>query len=79
MGVVAINFVEFGSLIFEVAKIFRGRNMFRKMYQGGPSRKQGPRPAIRDADNEPPREAQVRACEWPSEDFMDRAGIKKEF
>ena len=53
--------------------------MFRKMYQGGPSRKQGPRLAIRDADNEPPREAQVRACEWPSEDFMDRAGIKEEF
>ena len=53
--------------------------MFRKMYQGGPSRKQGPRPAIRDADDEPPREAQVRACEWPLEDFMDRAGIKEEF
>ena len=53
--------------------------MFRKMYQGGPSRKQGPRLAIRDADDEPPREAQVRACEWPSEDFMDRAGIKEEF
>ena len=53
--------------------------MFRKMYQGGPSRKQGPKLAIRDADGEPPREAQVRACEWPSEDFMDRAGIKEEF
>ena len=51
--------------------------MFRKMYQGGPSRKQGPRLAMRDADEEPPREAQVRACEWPSEDFMDRAGIKE--
>ena len=53
--------------------------MFRKMYQGGPSRKQGPRPTIRDADDEPPREAQVRPCEWPSEDFMVRAGIKEEF
>ena len=53
--------------------------MFRKMYQGGPSRKQGPRLAIRNADDEPPREAHVRACEWPSEDFMDRAGIKEEF
>ena len=48
------------------------------MYQGGPSRKQGPRLAIRDADDESPREAQVRACEWLSEDFMDRAGIKEE-
>ena len=53
--------------------------MFRKMYQGGSSRKQGPRPAIRDADEEPPRDAQVRPCEWPSEDFMIQAGIKEEF
>ena len=53
--------------------------MFRKMYQGGPSRKQGPRLAMRDADDEPPRDAPVRPCEWPSEDFMDRAGIKEEF
>ena len=53
--------------------------MFRKMYQGGSSRKQGPRPAIREQDDEPPRGAQVRACEWPSEDFMDRTGIKEEF
>lgn len=28
--------------------------MFRKMYQVGPSRKQGPRLAMRDADDEPP-------------------------
>ena len=53
--------------------------MFRKMYQGGPSRKQGPRLAMRDVDDEPPRKAQVRACEWPSEGFMDRPGIKEEF
>ena len=49
------------------------------MYQGGSSRKQGPRPAIRDADEEPPRDAQVRPCEWSSEDFMVQAGIKEEF
>ena len=49
------------------------------MYQGGSSRKQGPRLAIREPDDEPPREAQVLACEWPSGDFMDRAGIKEEF
>ena len=53
--------------------------MFRKMYQGGPSRKQGPRLAMRDADDEPQRNAPVRSFEWPSEDFMDRAGIKEEF
>ena len=49
------------------------------MYQGGSSRKQGPRLAIRDPDDEPPREAQVRPCEWPSEDFMFQAAIKEEF
>ena len=43
------------------------------------SRKQGPRPAIREPDNELPREAQVRPCEWPSENFMVQAGIKEEF
>ena len=81
MGVIAINFVEFGSLLFlkllKFQKFFRGRNMFRKMYQGGPSRKQGLRLAICDADDEPPREAQVRPCEWPSDDFMVQAGIKE--
>ena len=53
--------------------------MFRKMQQGGPSRKQGHRLAIRDADDEPPREAQVRPCEWLSQDFIILAGIKEEF
>ena len=51
--------------------------MLRKMFQGGSSRKQGPRLAMRDADEEPP--TPVRPCEWPSEDFMDRAGIKEKF
>ena len=53
--------------------------MFRKIYQGGSSRKQEPRLAMRDADDESPRNGLVRPCEWPSEDFMDRAGIKEEF
>ena len=53
--------------------------MFRKMFQGGSSKKQGPRLAMRDADEEPPRNAPVRPCEWPSENFMDQAVIKEEF
>ena len=53
--------------------------MHRKIYQGGSSRKQGPRLAICEPDDEPSREAQVRPCEWPSEDFMVQAGIKEEF
>ena len=51
--------------------------MLRKMFQGGSSRKQGPRLAMRDADDEPPRDAPVRPCEWPSKIFMDRVGIKE--
>ena len=53
--------------------------MFRKMYQGDSSRKQGPRPVIREPDYELPREAHVRPCEWSPEDFMVQAGIKEEF
>ena len=53
--------------------------MLRKMFQGGSSRKQGPRLAMRDADDEPPRDTPVRPCEWPFENFMDRAEIKEEF
>ena len=53
--------------------------MSRKMYQGGSSRKQEPRLAICEPDLEPPREAQVRPCEWSSEEFMVQAGIKDEF
>ena len=53
--------------------------MFRKMYQGGSSRKQEPRLAIREPDLEPPREAQVQPCEWPSDEFMVHAGFKDEF
>ena len=37
--------------------------MLRRMFQGGPSRKQGPRLAIRAADEEPPRDAPVSPCE----------------
>ena len=53
--------------------------MFRKMYQGGSSRKKGPRLTIRELDNKLPREAQVRPCEWPSYEFMVHVGFKDEF
>ena len=53
--------------------------MHRKTYQGGSSRKQGPRLAIREPDYEPSREAQVWPCEWPSVEFMVHAGFKNEF
>ena len=53
--------------------------MSRRMYQGGSSINKGPRRAMREQDDEPPRYSEVRACEWPSEEFMVNAGIKDEF
>ena len=53
--------------------------MFRKMYQGGSSTKKGPRRAMREQDDEPPSEADVRPCEWSSEEFIVKAGTKDEF
>ena len=52
--------------------------MSRKMYQGGPSRKQGPSPTIREKDLEPPREAQVKPCEWSLDECMVHVGFKEE-
>ena len=49
------------------------------MYQGGSSTKKGAMHAMREQDDEPPREANVRPCEWPLEEFMVKAGIKDEF
>ena len=34
---------------------------------------------MREQDDELPSDAEVRACEWPSDDFMINAGIKDEF
>ena len=53
--------------------------MSRRMYQGGFSIKKGLRLAMREQDDELPRDAEVRACEWPSNEFMVKAGIKDEF
>ena len=49
------------------------------MYQGGSSVKKGPRIAIREQDVELPKDADVWACEWPSNDFMVEAGFEEEF
>ena len=50
--------------------------MLRRMYQGGSSAKKGPRIAIREQDVKLPRDANVRACEWPSDDFMVEAYVR---
>ena len=65
---------------FELLKISENfRKMHRKIFQGGSSRKQEPRLAFREPDDELPREAEVRPCEWPSDEFMVQVGIKEEF
>ena len=51
--------------------------MFRKIYQGGSSRKQAPRLAMCEPNLEPPREALVRPCEWSLDQFMDHASFKE--
>ena len=53
--------------------------MLRKMFQGGSSKKKPPRLVICEPDLELPRYAQVRPCEWPSDDFMTSVGFKDEF
>ena len=58
---------------------FRKRNMLRRMYQGGSLAKKGPKIAIHEQDVALPRDANVRACEWPSDDFMFRVGFKDDF
>ena len=53
--------------------------MSRRNFQGGLSRKQESRLAFREPDDEPPRDADVRPCEWPLDEFMSQADIKDEF
>jgi hypothetical protein len=68
---ILLSLVYFYLKLLKISEIFQKKNMFRKLYQGVRSRKQVPRLAMRDADDEPPRNAPVRPCEWPSENFMD--------
>ena len=65
--------------LLKISEIFRKRNMLRRMYQGGSSAKKGSRIVIREQDINFPRDANVRACEWLSDDFMVEAGFKEEF
>ena len=53
--------------------------MLRRLYQGGSSAKKGPGIVIHEQDVNFPRDANVRAWEWPSDDFMVDAGFKEEF
>ena len=73
------SFIHFYFEVTKFSEIFRKRIIVRRIYQGGSSAKKGPRIAIREQDVELPRDANVRAYEWSSDDFMVEAGFKEEF
>ena len=82
MGVVAINFIEVGSLLFEVTKNFRlFQKIMKRLLRGSSSRSS--KEKQKEEEQKPkfnlPRTAEVRPCEWPSENFMNQVGIKEEF
>ena len=56
--------------------------MLRRMFQGGPS-SQGSKVNENEEKKKPkynlPRTAEVRPCEWPSDDFLRAAGIYDDF
>ena len=73
MRVVAINFVEFGSLLFEVTKKFRNfLKLMKRFLRGSSSRSSKDKQS--EEDKKPkynlPRTAEVRPCEWPCDEFL---------
>ena len=82
MGVVAINFVEFGSLLFEVTKNFRiFQKMMKRFLRGSLSRSSKDKQSEEEErpKNNLPHTAEVRPCEWPCDDFLRAAVIYDDF
>ena len=82
MGVVAINFVEFGSLLFEGTKNFRNfQKIMERFFRGSSSRssKEKQSEEAQRPKYNLPRTAEVRPGEWPSDDFLREAGIYDDF
>ena len=82
MGVVTINFIEVGSLLFEVTKNFRlFQKIMKRLLRGSSSRSS--KEKQKEEEEKPkfnlPRTAEVRPCEWPSDDFLRRVGIYEDF
>ena len=63
----------------EVQKFQQKEIMFRRKFHGGSSSKKGPRLSFREPDPYQLRDAPVQPCEWPSDEFMIKAGFKYEF
>ena len=82
MGVVAINFVEFGSLLFEVTKYFRNFQKMMKRFLRGSSSRSSKDKKSEEAERPKynlPRTTEVRPCEWPCDDFLRTVGIYDDF
>ena len=84
MGVVAINFVEFGSLLFQVTKNFRNfqkKKMMKRLLRGSSSRSSKDKQSEEDQKRKYnlPRTAEVHPCEWPCDEFLRAAGIHDDF
>ena len=78
MGVVAIHFVEFGSLLFEVTKNIRIFQKMMKRFLRGSSSQSSKEKAPKPKYNLP-HTTEVRACEWPSDDFLRAVRIYDDF
>ena len=82
MRVVTINFIEVGSLLFEVTKFFRlFQKIMKRLLRGSSIRSS--KEKQKEEEQKPkfnlPRTAEVRSCEWSSDDFLRRAGIYEDF
>ena len=66
-------------MLLKISEIFQRKKYVQENVPRWFLKKRGPRHAMREKDDEPPREAEVRPCEWPSEEFMVNVGIKDEF
>ena len=84
MGVVAINLVEFGSLLFWGTKNFKKiqkKKMMKRLLRGSSSWSLKDKQS--EEDKKPkynlPRTAEVRPCEWPCDEFLTTAGIHDDF
>ena len=84
MGVVAINLVEFFSLLFPVTKNFRNfqrKKMTRRLLRGSSSRGSKEK---ENEENENPKynllgTTEVRPCEWSCDAFLKATGIYEDF
>ena len=70
--------MEFGLILFEVTKNFRIFQKIMKRFLRGSSSQSSKEKAPKPKYNLP-RTTEIRACEWPSDEFLRAAGIYDDF